>query len=266
MQSRFILSTLLPLLLAATLLHTAPAAGADSPGGGLVTDPVTGMQLVFVKGGCFRMGDTFGDGKEDEKPVHEVCLDDYYIGKYPVTQEQWQKVMGGNPSSSSQCGRNCPVDGVSWNDVQKFIKKLNQQSGKNYRMPTEAEWEYAARSGGKNEKWAGTNSESGLGDYAWFNMNSDNQLHPVGRKKPNSLGIYDMNGNIWEWCQDWYDTYYYKESPKNNPQGPASGTARVVRGGSWVNLAWGLRSSFRYRDLPESRTDIVLGFRLVLSR
>jgi sulfatase modifying factor 1 len=254
--------SLLILVLLTMPVHAAPVAGAEASTGSMVTDPATGMQFMFAKGGCYRMGDTFGDGKEDEKPAHEVCVDSFYIGKYTVTEEQWQKMMGSNPSSYKQCGRNCPVQGVSWNDIQKFIRTVNQLSGKNYRLPTEAEWEYAARSGGKSEKWAGTSSESGLGKYAWYNLNSHNQIHPVGQKQPNGLGIYDMSGNVWEWCQDWYGAYYYKESPKNNPQGPANGSARVVRGGSWVNLAWGLRASYRYRDLPESRTDMVLGFRL----
>jgi len=148
------------------------------------------------------MGDTFGDGKKDEKPSHKVCVNDFYLGIYEVTQGQWEKVMGNNPSSFKK-GNNYPVERVSWEDVQQFIHRLNSQTGRKYRLPTEAEWEYAARSGGKQEKYAGTNQEGELKEYAWFTANSDFQTHPVGQKRPNGLGIYDMIGNVSEWCADW---------------------------------------------------------------
>lgn len=241
------------------LLFTVPSFSAEKP-----TDSATNMEFVFVKGGCFQMGDTFGDGGSDEKPVHEVCVDDFYMGKYEVTQGQWKAVMKKNPSHFKDCGDNCPVEQVSWSDAQDFINKLNQKTVKKYRLPTEAEWEYAARSGGKNEKWAGTRNESKLGDYAWYESNSGSETHAVGQKKPNGLGIYDMCGNVWEWVQDWYDKDYYKNSPKNNPMGPSSGKEKVLRGSSWGGGPQiDVRASYRGGDKP-SRRDGDNGFRLVL--
>ena len=226
------------------------------------TDTVTGMEFVFVKGGCFQMGDTFGDGYENEKPVHEVCVDDFYLGKNKVTQGQWQAVTGSNPSGFKECGNNCPVESVSWNDVQEFISRLNQRSGKRFRLPTEAEWEYAARSGGKGEKWSGTSNEWELGQYAWYDGNSGNRTHPVGEKRPNGLGLYDMSGNVWEWCSDWYGENYYQGSPRNNPEGPGSGQFRVLRGGSWYDDAGLVRAAVRSRGNPANRNAYDGGFRL----
>lgn len=217
--------------------------------------------FVFVKGGCFQMGDAFGEA--DEKPVHEVCVSDFYMGKYEVTQAEWQKVMGNNPSNLKDCG-NCPVENVSWHAVQDFLNNLNQQTGKKYRLPTEAEWEYAARSGGKNEKWAGTSSESKLGDYAWYASNSGGKTHPVGQKKPNGMGLYDMSGNVWEWTADWYDEEYYQNSPKDNPKGASSGSSRTLRGGSWLYSLRFVLASYRYRHEPSFR-DNSYGFRLSCS-
>jgi formylglycine-generating enzyme required for sulfatase activity len=175
--------------------------------------------------------------------------------------------MGNNPSDFENCGDNCPVENVSWDDVQKFIRRLNKITSKNYRLPTEAEWEYAARSGGKNEKWASISNISELGEYAWYDRNS-NKTHPVGQKKPNNLGIFDMSGNVWEWVFDWYDKNYYKNSPRDNPQGPAGGKVtfahgweHVVRGGSWeYNKGDFLRCANRDRSHPDNR-DSGLGFR-----
>ncbi|KAF0159731.1 MAG: hypothetical protein FD159_229 [Syntrophaceae bacterium] len=231
--------------------------------GDALTDSVTGIELIFVKGGCYQMGDTVGGGESNEKPVHEVCVNDFYMGKYEVTQGQWKKVMGNNPSYYSGCGDNCPVEMVSWNDVQTFVEKLNRNSGKRYRLPTEAEWEYAARSGGKSEKWPGTSSESSLGDYAWYSSNSGSKTHPVGQKQPNGLGLHDMSGNVWEWCSDWYGNKYYNQSPRDNPAGPSSGSLRVQRGGSWGNFAASTRAADRYRVKPGVRY-CDLGFRLAL--
>jgi formylglycine-generating enzyme required for sulfatase activity len=228
-------------------------------GGKIVKDPATGMELVFVKGGCYQMGDTFGDGEYDEKPVHEVCVDDFYIGKYEVTQGQWKQIMGNNPSYFKNCGDDCPVEQVSWNDAQKFINRLNQKSGGKYRLPTEAEWEYAARSGGKNEKYSGGND---VDSVAWHNSNSNSKTHSVGQKQPNGLGIYDMSGNVWEWVSDWYDGGYYKNSPRNNPTGPNSGSNRVFRGGRWNSHAGNVRAANRLFYIPAYRVDI-LGFRLL---
>ena len=219
-----------------------------------------GMEFVFVKGGCFDMGDTFGDGYSDEKPVHTVCVSDFYMGKYEVTQGQWKAIMGNNPSYFKNCGDNCPVENVSWYEVQEFIERLNSKSGKKYRLPTEAEWEYAACSGGKREKYAGTNDNPD--DYAWHDSNSGKKTHPVGQKRPNGLGLYDMTGNVWEWCSDWCGEDYYASSPKDNPQGPSSGSYRVLRGGSWFYSPRVIRASNRGIDFPSFRL-IYNGFRLL---
>jgi len=220
------------------------------------------IEMVLVKGGCFQMGDTFGDGGSDEKPVHEVCIKDFYIGKYEVTQGQWQAVMGNNPSYFKGCGYNCPVENVSWDDAQEFIRKLNKMTGKKYRLPYEAEWEYAARSGGKKEQWAGTSNLNDIEDYAWYSENSEKSTHPVGQKKPNGIGIYDMSGNVDEWVSDYYDAKYYEKSPKETPTGPSSGSGKVLRGGSWSGTPLFVRASGRFGVAPSGRlTD---GFRLAL--
>ncbi|MBT4174021.1 MAG: SUMF1/EgtB/PvdO family nonheme iron enzyme, partial [Candidatus Marinimicrobia bacterium] len=158
----------------------------------------------------------------------------------------------------------CPVERVSWQDVQDFIKKLNKKTGMHYRLPTEAEWEYAARSGGKKEKWSGTSNKSILGDYGWYSDNSNRQTHIVGTKTPNGLGLYDMSGNVWEWCSDWYDSDYYENSPKQNPQGPQSGSFRVKRGGSWGLYQKFLQGSGRGSCNPVSSSSYI-GFRLVIT-
>jgi len=238
---------------------TVPALMPVKRGGEASAD---NMEFVMIQGGCYRMGDSFGDGYADERPVHEVCVNDFYIGRYDVTQGQWKEIMGDNTSEFDRCGDDCPVENISWNDAQVFIAKLKQRIGKNYRLPTEAEWEYAARSGGKKEKWAGTSNESELGEYAWFDLNSGGETHPVGKKKPNGLGLYDMSGNVWEWCQDFYDKNYYINSPKNNPSGPDSGTNHVVRGGSWFNGSGYTRAEKRLSIIPDYR-DSNDGFRLV---
>jgi len=228
-------------------------------------DSSTGMEFVFVKGGCYQMGNSFGDGGPEEKPVHEVCTDDFYLGKIEVTQGQWKKIMGSNPSLNSKCGDNCPVENVSWSDVQDFVSKLNGKSGgSKYRLPTEAEWEYAARSGGKLEQYSGGDV---LADVAWFfEYDGDPSYRwgarPAGTKRPNGLGIYDMTGNVWEWTNDLYGSDYYSISPRNNPTGPASGDRRVLRGGSWRNGAFDLRSTYRNYLPPNYRSD-VNGFRLL---
>ena len=186
--------------------------------------------------------------------------DDFWMGKFEVTQLQWQKVMVNNPSRF--IGRNRPVERVSWNDTQKFLSKLNSSSGDNYRLPTEAEWEYAARNGGKDETWAGTDSEESLDGYAWYKYNSIGQTHPVGQKQPNGLDLYDMSGNVREWCSDSYESNYYEKSQKRPPLGPSGGMSRVERGGSWFDNPQGVRSSLRNWSLPDQRI-ISLGFRLV---
>ena len=202
--------------------------------------------FVYVEGGCFDMGDININGVKKEKReryshqhVHNVCVDEFYIGRYEVTQKFYESVMGSNPSYFNDCG-DCPVGMVNWYDVQVFIKELRRKTGKGYRLPTEAEWEYAARSGGKAEKWAGTNDESKLPEYAWFRDNAGMRVHPVGQKKPNGLGLYDMSGNASEWVQDIYSNNYYFKSPRRNPKGPSEGDFRVQRGsgytGDWLDL------------------------------
>ena len=246
------------------LHHTGKAESPAPSSAPSYTDPATGMEFVLVKGGCYAMGNTFDNGGFDEKPVHEVCVDDFYMAKYETTQGQWKSIMGSNPSHFRFWGGSRPVEQVSWNDVQDFIGLLNQQTKSNHRLPTEAEWEYAARSGGKSEKYSGTSNDKELGDFAWFDLNSDGQTHPVGRKKPNELGLYDMTGNVEEWVTDWYDKDYYRTSPKKNPPGPKRGVTKAARGGSCFTKP--LTDRVTQRDsIPPDYDDIFLGFRLVFS-
>jgi formylglycine-generating enzyme required for sulfatase activity len=198
------------------------------------------------------------NGDSIEKPVHEVCVDGYWMGKTEVTQGQWRKIMGSNPSHFKK-GDNYPVEQVSWDDAQEYIKKLSSVNGKSFRLPTEAEWEYAARSGGKDEKYPGGNELNAL---AWYRGNSDGSPHPVAQKKPNGFQLYDMGGNLREWCQDRFDWHSYENSSRKNPQGPLSGSSRMLRGGSWINLAWDCRSTFREWNGPGYRYGDI-GFRLV---
>ena len=216
--------------------------------------------MVYVKGGCFDMGDIFGTGVSDEKPIHTVCLGDFYLGKTEVTQKQWEDVAGSNPSKF-QCA-DCPVERVSWNNVQDFIKKLNKKTGMNYRLPTEAEWEYAARSGGLKEQWAGTNDEEKIGEYTWYGYTAEGRTHAVAGKTPNAIGLYDMMGNAWEWCSDRYDKEYYERSPSKDPQGPSEGKNRVLRGGGWRSKDKGLRTTDRNDFIPTSKKFTDIGFRL----
>jgi len=242
------------------------------------------IYMVQVKGGSFDLG---GD-KGDRKPLHTVTLKDYRIGTYEVTQEQWKSVMGSNPTTYT-CD-DCPVTNVSWNDVNTFIEKLNSSTGKHYRLPTEAEWEYAARGGnhemlikeggdvgGVNELTAKPEHKRVPDEYkegkrysgkkiaqevAWFERNSKGHIHPVGRKKENELGIFDMSGNVEEWCADWYAGDYGSGSAVDNPQGPGSGKSRVVRGGSWSSDADEITVTRRAAYLPDTKSNS-LGFRLV---
>ena len=219
--------------------------------------------MVKVEGSTFTMGATpeqGNDAYEYERPAHQVTLSDYYIGRYEVTQKEWQAVMGDNPSKFY--GDNLPVDYVSWNDCQDFINKLNQLTGLKFRLPTEAEWEFAAR-GGKQSKGYKYSGSDNIGDVAWYTDNSDDESHQVGTKQPNELGIYDMSGNVFEWCSDWYGSY--SSSAQTNPTGPSSGSYRVLRGGSWsaIGGAWLCRVSYRGYDYPSSR-DFNSGFRVVL--
>ena len=218
--------------------------------------------MVYVEGGTFTMGATSEQKKpdDDEKPTHRVSLSSFYIGKYEVTQALWKAVMGSNPSSYK--GDNLPVENVSWNDCQTFLRKLNAMTGKNFRLPTEAEWEYAARGGNLSRGYQYSGSKK-IDDVAWYRNNSGSKTHNVGTKAPNELGIYDMSGNVWEWCQDWYGDYHgYSQT---NPTGPSCGANRVYRGGSWGSGAWLCRVAFRDNYTPGSRGN-GLGLRLALSQ
>ncbi|HIJ86944.1 MAG TPA: SUMF1/EgtB/PvdO family nonheme iron enzyme [Desulfuromonadales bacterium] len=240
----------------------------------LYKETATGMEFVFVKGGCYHMGDMSGDGTDaggggdsNERPIHEVCVDDFYMGKYEVTHRQWQNIMAKTPGEYSRdqdcppmAGDSAPVDCINWDDIQKFIVLINKESGgSKFRLPTEAEWEYAARSGGKSERYAGGND---VDSVAWFNGNSGEKPHSVGTKLPNGLGLYDMSGNAWEVTNDWYEKDYYSKSPRNNPAGPGSGEERVKRGGCVTGTFLNQRTSRRGTQNPVIRgTD---GFRLLM--
>ena len=220
------------------------------------------FQMVEVRGGTFTMGATSeqgSDAKSDEKPAHKVTLSDYYIGKTEVTQALWEAVMGNNPSYFQ--GKSLPVENISWNDCKTFIVKLNALTGKTFRMPTEAEWEYAARGGSKSRgyKYSGSGN---IDEVAWHKDNSEEKTHEVGTKRPNELGLYDMSGNVWEWCNDWYGDY--SSASQTNPKGPDSGANRIGRGGGWWYYARGCRCSIRGDFGPDFRNEF-LGLRLCLS-
>jgi len=271
-------------------LIAAAQKGDWDSGGGTPTLPNIPEGFVLIPGGTFAMGSE--DGDSDEKPVHEVS--DFMMGKYPVTQRLWQEVMGENPSHFKDCPE-CPVEEVNWYDAVEFCNKLSEREGlrpcyaidktrqdpnnqnssdklkwtitcdwtaNGYRLPTEAEWEYAAGGGSSGRtKWAGTDSEAELVKFAWYNKNSESKTHPVRKLAPNGLGLYDMSGNVWEWCWDWKGDYASAAQP--NPQGPLSGSCRVLRGGSWFDRAIGARVAYRSLNYPDSRGNIS-GFRLVL--
>ena len=221
--------------------------------------------MVPVRGGTFTMGCTPEQGSDcydSEKPAHQVTVSDFYIGKYEVTQKEWREVMGSDPSNFKNCD-NCPVEQVSWNDVQEFLSKLNAKTGKSYRLPTEAEWEYAARGGttSRGYKYAGSNS---LDEVAWYTDNSGSKTHPVGQKKANELGLYDMSGNVWEWCaDDWHGSYSGAPSTGRAWIDSPRASSRVGRGGSWFGGTRGCRVSYRTNFTPLFR-DNRLGFRLAL--
>jgi len=284
-----------------------PTTVSPSPAVKTYRDPTTGMEFVFIKGGCYEMGDTFGDGSSGEKPVHEVCVDDFYLGKYEVTVGQFRAFVNATgyraeaekgdgayhfTGSEAKMGANInwrnpgfsqtddhPVVCVSYHDAVAFVEWLSRTAGKTYRLPTEAEWEYAARSGGKRYKYSwGNGSPSGnINDISlkrefpkrldsiWEGYNDGYAFTaPVGSFPPNELGLYDMTGNVSEWCSDWFGEKYYSEGRRTNPQGPDSGQLRVIRGGSWDSSPWNLRASLRVRGVPSFRGDGD-GFRLAFS-
>ena len=219
------------------------------------------FEMVEVRGGTFRMGATSEQGSDaydGEKPVHSVTLSGYYIGKTEVTQALWKAVMGSNPSEFK--GDDLPVERVSWYDCQEFIRELNALTGQNFRLPTEAEWEFACRGGNNSRgyKYSGSNY---IDNVAWYDGNSEDKTHPVATKLPNELGLYDMSGNVWEWCSDWNGKY--SSGAQTNPKGPYDGSYRVIRGGSWIFSVGYCRSSRRYNDIPMYR-NYCFGLRLAL--
>ena len=241
----------------------------SSESGSVIIIPVKDgvhIEMVKVEAGSFKMGTKqkpteFGDFRTDY-PSHRVTLtNSYYIGKYEVTQALWQAVMGSNPSNFK--GDDLPVENVDWSDCQYFVSKLNAMTGKRFRLPSEAEWEYAARGGKKSRgyQYSGSNV---LNDVAWYRGNSDNKTHVVGTKQSNELGIYDMSGNVWEWCEDKYGGSYYRRSPQINPTGAVSGRDHVFRGGSWYCSSSGCRSTYRCYGDP-CNIDGASGLRLALS-
>ncbi len=246
------------------------AAAGTQVAVGVPPEPVTssgktlrnalGMEFVRIPAGELRMGSEDKNAYDDEKPVHTVRLTRaFYLGKYEVTQGQWQEVMGSNPSLSTG-DANRPVEQVSWDDVQAFLQRLNaREGGTPYRLPTEAEWEYAARAGSTTAYSFGTDAQQ-LGAYAWHSANAGSTTHPVGQKQPNAWGLHDMHGNVLEWVQDWYGAY--TAAPAVDPQGPAAGAYRVVRGGSWLGSAGGCRSASR-GEAPPGLRDGGLGVRLL---
>ena len=204
------------------------------------------LELVDIPDGCFQMGSN--NVLNDENPVHEVCVKGFRMGKYEVTQGQWRAVMGNNPSHFDRCDDNCPVEKVSWDDIQHFLQQINRKTGLNFRLPSEAEWEYACHGGLANETYCGGNDASRVG---WYDKNSGRRTHPVGGKASNAFGLYDMSGNVWEWTEDcwsWSGDYCVD---------------RVLRGGSWISNDSGLHSDFRNWNNANYR-DITTGFRLLL--
>jgi len=266
------------LLLTLSLIYSTAMATNNS-------DPAT--EFIPVKAGCFQMGNTFGDGYHVERPVHDVCVNSYSISKFDVTKGAFKIFIDSTGyRTEAEIGDGCyvydgiswgkkpgadwrspgfpqdndhPVVCISWNDATAYAQWFSRTNNRNYRLPTEAEWEYAARSGGKHEKFAGGNDIEAL---AWYSGNSGNTTHPVGKKLANGLGLYDMSGNVWQWTADWYDESYYRNSPRNNPAGPLIGTKRVFRGGSWFYDERGVRASYRDFYVPGFSSSY-LGFRLV---
>ena len=253
--------------------------------------PATGAEpanrFIQVPSGCFMMGNTFDDPYHIEMPVHEVCISAFSMSPFTVTRKEFSIFVSATGyKTDAERGAGCyvhrngkwdrstlaswhapgfdqsdnhPVTCVSWNDASAYASWLSSREGRTFRLPTEAEWEYAARSGGKQERFAGSDD---IDRVAWYSLNSGGHTHPVGLKNPNGLGLYDMSGNVWQWTGDWYDRFYYRESLRNNPSGPVSGALRVFRGGSWFYDQRGIRASYRDYAKPDYSSSY-LGFRLV---
>ncbi len=260
-----------------TILWSPFLEGVDKDGWSFRLQAVL-LPMIFVQGGSFMMGSN--EGESDEKPVHQVTVSDFYIGKYEVTQKEWVEVMGNNPSNWK--GDNLPVECVSWLDAVDYCNKRSIKEGlqpcysgsgnslscnfnaNGYRLPTEAEWEYAAR-GGSNSKGYKYSGSNNLSEVAWWNGNSGSKTHPAGTKTANELGIYDMSGNVWEWCWDWYDSGYYAKSQSSDPQGVGSGRSRVLRGGSWCDNGSNCRVAFR-NNYYSGNGSSYFGFRVLRAK
>jgi len=236
------------------------AGNARSPvAGAIVIEPVTGLEFVYVPAGEFLMGDTLGEGIENEQPVHRVRVSAFFLGRTPVTQEQWQRIMKDNPSGFHDAGN--PVENVTLADTRAFIEALSGASqGRQFLLPTEAQWEFAARSGGKEELYAGGDNLNALG---WCGENSGGRPRPVGGRKPNGLGLFDMSGNVWEWCRDGFVEDAYEIHAEVDPVIPDTDGLRVIRGGSWNLDPWSARCARRFSLRAEDRGP-GLGFRLVM--
>jgi len=233
----------------------APAVKRGPQAGDTLSAGTGYPELVLLPSGSFRMGST---ESSDEQPVHNVNIASFAMGKYPVTQAQWRKVMGHNPSHFKGDDLR-PVEGVSWDDAQAFIRKLNRLTGESYRLPSEAEWEYACRAGSTG-KWCCDNNEGQIREYAWCEENSDSQTQPVGRKKANAFGLFDMHGNVLEWCEDRAHATY--KSALDDGRAWVSGDAgRVMRGGCFALLAEHSRAAIRYDHSPDFRSHFI-GFRI----
>jgi formylglycine-generating enzyme required for sulfatase activity len=220
------------------------------------------LKLVLIPAGKFTMGSPHGEEgrSKEEGPQREVTITQpFYMGVYEVTQEQYEAVLGQNPSHFK--GAQNPVDTVSWQEAVEFCQKLSAKTGTTVRLPTEAQWEYACRAGSKTRFGFGDEDEK-LGDYAWYASNSESKTHPAGQKKPNAWGLYDMHGNVWEWCSDCFADSY-AGAKTEDPPGPDSGGRRVLRGGAWNNIPEGCRSAYRYGSPPDYR-DQFCGFRVAV--
>jgi formylglycine-generating enzyme required for sulfatase activity len=214
------------------------------------------LEMIQIPGGSFLMG---SNEYESEKPIHQVTLSPFAIGRFPLTQAQWKSVMGSNPSNFK--GGDLPVERVSWKAAVEFCEALSERTGRVYRLPTEAEWEFSCRAGTDTLFSFGEDSES-LDQHAWYYNNSDQKTHAVGQKAPNAWGLHDMHGNVFEWCQDWYDDDYYQQNPVTDPPGPPQGTSHVLRGGSWLSVSYLCRTAYRFSNWPDYRY-YDIGFRVV---
>ncbi len=252
----------MPLVLASLLFSVGcglAGSATDAPAGGgrrgAELKRRLGVEFVRIPGGEFTRGGgaEFGELLR-EAPAHPVRVRDFELSRYEITQAQWELVMGSNPSYYAPCPQ-CPVEQVSWEMAQEFLARVSVLTGERWRLPTEAEWEYAAGGGRAHQGWAGTDREEELGEYAWFRANSGMKVHPVGQKKPNAYGLFDMSGNVYEWCADWFAPYTGGTETAVNPTGPPSGELRVLRGGSYGVPPWFNRVVYRECSYPIDGND-----------